>query len=82
MSLFDIEDIAQFNIAGFTLNTEEKASLTASLIHKIDDEKLSNLYLWGKIQGINRDYFLAQSSTSEDKFKRKYFYWYHCVMQS
>jgi radial spoke head protein 9 len=75
MSLFEIEDIKQFSIAGFTLNVEEEACLSASLIKKMDEEKLGTLNLWGKILGINKDYFIAQTCLTEDKMKRKYYYW-------
>ncbi|KAI8909614.1 hypothetical protein EDD86DRAFT_205869 [Gorgonomyces haynaldii] len=73
MSFVEIDDIAQFSVAGFTLNTEEKAALKNSLVLKKDQEKLSHLSFWGKIQGVQRDYYLAQS-WDKSLFERKYYY--------
>ena len=73
MSFFKVDDISHFSVAGFTLNNEEKTTLKASLVLKKDQEKLSNLYVWGKILGIQKDYFLAQTHHS-DFFSRKYYY--------
>ncbi|KAJ3101901.1 Radial spoke head protein 9 [Phlyctochytrium bullatum] len=74
MSFVDITDISHFTLAGFILNTEERTVLTSSLRLKADAEKLSNgIYLWGKILGINRDYYIAQAPM-EDLFQRKFYY--------
>ncbi|EGF81050.1 hypothetical protein BATDEDRAFT_24691 [Batrachochytrium dendrobatidis JAM81] len=73
MSFMESQDAAMFNLAGFTLNIEERASLFNSLVIKKEQEKLPNIYLWGKVLGIQQDYLLAQS-VSESLFDRKYYY--------
>jgi radial spoke head protein 9 len=73
MAFYSLETVDQFNLAGFTLNTEELGSLRASLQVKKAEEKLQNLSLWGKLLGTTQDYFIAQSFDSE-YFKRKYYY--------
>ncbi|KAJ3306678.1 Radial spoke head protein 9 [Kappamyces sp. JEL0829] len=73
MAFYSLDTFDTFNLAGFTLNAEERATLRNSLIIKQDEEKLSNITLWGKLLGIQQDYFIAQGFQT-DLFKRKYFY--------
>ncbi|KAH6570957.1 hypothetical protein BASA60_007386 [Batrachochytrium salamandrivorans] len=73
MSFMESQDNTIFTLAGFTLNTEERAVLFSSMSIKKAQEKLPNIYLWGKVIGIQQDYFLAQS-VGETLFDRKYFY--------
>jgi radial spoke head protein 9 len=73
MSFASLEDLSYFTLAGFTLNIEERSVLTSSMSAKKAEEKLSNIFLFGKILGIQRDYLIAQS-TGENAFERKYFY--------
>ncbi|KAI8925221.1 hypothetical protein BC831DRAFT_550786 [Entophlyctis helioformis] len=73
MSFLSSDDLPLFTLAGFALNVEERATLFSSLLIKKDQEKLTNLYLWGKILGIQQDYFLAQS-VDTNLFQRKYYY--------
>eukprot|EP00842_Homolaphlyctis_polyrhiza_P004571 jgi/Hompol1/5114/HPOL_004191-RA len=73
MAFMTREDVALFTLAGFILNVEEQATLFTSLTIKKDEEKLKNIYLWGKILGVQQDYIIAQS-VGESLFDRKYFY--------
>ncbi|KAJ3107522.1 Radial spoke head protein 9 [Phlyctochytrium planicorne] len=74
MSFLDIQDMNHFTLAGFVLNTEERTVLATSLRLKAQSEKLSGgIYLWGKIVGINRDYYVAQSPI-DNPFSRKFYY--------
>ncbi|KAJ3412508.1 Radial spoke head protein 9 [Chytridiales sp. JEL 0842] len=73
MSFLDLQDISQFSLVGFTLNVEERSVLSTSLKVKADDERLPNVYLWGKILGIQKDYLIAQAP-HDNPFSRKYFY--------
>lgn len=74
MAFVEKEDLDLITIAGFALNVEEKAALFASLLLKKEEEKLANIYLWGKILGIQKDYIIAQSVAKGNFFERKYFY--------
>ena len=73
MSFLNLDDASYFTLAGFTLNVEERAAIAASLQLKKDQEKLETIALWGKILGIQRDYYVAQSP-GEGVFARKYYY--------
>ncbi|KAJ3050059.1 Radial spoke head protein 9 [Rhizophlyctis rosea] len=73
MSFLNLDDVSYFTLAGFTLNVEERAAIAASLQLKKDQEKLETIALWGKILGIQRDYFVAHSP-GDDVFARKYYY--------
>ncbi|TPX30440.1 hypothetical protein SmJEL517_g05994 [Synchytrium microbalum] len=73
MSFLNFDDIHYFSLAGFTLNAEERAALSSSLVLLRQHERLSSTSLWGKVLGIQKDYFVAQGIT-DDLFARKYFY--------
>jgi radial spoke head protein 9 len=72
MSFYSLDNLDTFNLAGFSLNVEEMASLRNSTIVKKDQEKWSEFVLWGKLLGIQQDYFIAQGFN--DLFRRKYYY--------
>ncbi|KAJ3182887.1 Radial spoke head protein 9 [Gaertneriomyces sp. JEL0708] len=74
MSYLKLEDISYLSLAGFTLNPEERTALESSLLLKQNEEKLNHVSLWGKILGIQRDYYIAQATNNENVFARKYFY--------
>jgi hypothetical protein len=69
----NVEDITMFGLAGFTLNTEEQTALKASLTIKRDQEKVSNILFWGKVFGIQKDYYLAQTR-HKDLFGTRFYY--------
>ncbi|KAJ3218245.1 Radial spoke head protein 9 [Dinochytrium kinnereticum] len=70
MSFLDVNDMNHFTLAGFILNTEERTVLSTSLKLKAQAERLTGgIYLWGKILGINRDYYIAQAPM-DDLFAR------------
>ncbi|KAI8848767.1 hypothetical protein BC829DRAFT_489842 [Chytridium lagenaria] len=74
MSFLDLGDMNHFTLSGFVLNTEERTVLATSLRLKAQAEKLSNgIYLWGKILGINKDYYIAQAPL-DNPFSRKFYY--------
>ena len=75
MAFYNLDTLDTFNLAGFALNVEEQASLKSSLIIKRDEEKFTEISLWGKLLGIQQDYFIAQAF-NDSAFKRKYFYRY------
>ena len=75
MAFYNLDIVDNFNLVGFTLNVEEQSSLKASLIIKRDEEKFSDVFLWGKLLGIQQDYFIAQG-VHDSPFDRKYFYRY------
>jgi radial spoke head protein 9 len=74
MAFIDISDLSHFSLAGFSLNTEEKTVITTSLRIKAEEEKLTSVSLWGKINGVQRDYFIAQAPVQDNAFARKFFY--------
>ncbi|KAI8592249.1 Radial spoke head protein 9 [Geranomyces variabilis] len=74
MSFLCLDDVPYFTLAGFTLNIEERAALASSLQTKKAQEKLDNIWLWGKVLGVQRDYLVAQALSSDDPFSRKFYY--------
>ncbi|RKO97713.1 hypothetical protein CXG81DRAFT_11153 [Caulochytrium protostelioides] len=74
MSFFDLADLPYLQAAGTTLDQEERASLAVSLPVKQNQERLPNIALWGKIQGVSGDYLVAQSWSDDAPFERKFYY--------
>lgn len=77
MSFLALDDLPYLSLAGFTLNTEEKAAIASSLEVKQDQEKLDDIWLWGKILGVQRDYLIAQA-VADNVFARKFYY--RCIL--
>ena len=75
MATFSFDDMAPFTLTGSTLNIEEKATLSTSLAIKKQEGKFDHATFWGKINGIQKDYYIAQAWMEGEIFKRKYFYW-------
>jgi len=71
--MFLMDDIDYLNLGGFTINYEDRAGLNSSLRILKDAEKYENASLWGRILGVQKDYFIAQC-WNDDIFGRKYFY--------
>jgi radial spoke head protein 9 len=76
MSFLSFEHLAPFSLAGFTLNIEERTALQASLVIKKSEEKFDHVSFWGKINGVQKDYYIAQAWQEGDWFNKKNFYWY------
>ena len=74
MAFYTLDQPDQLNLAGFALNVEEYATLSSSLIVKRDEEKASEIALWGKLLGIQADYYICHSYSPDKLFTRKYFY--------
>lgn len=74
MSFLSFDQLAPFSLAGFTLNTEERTALQASLAVKKAEEKFDHVSFWGKILGVQKDYYVAQAWTDGAWFKKKNFY--------
>ncbi|KAJ3272127.1 Radial spoke head protein 9 [Terramyces sp. JEL0728] len=73
MSFYNLDNLDLFNLAGVTLNVEERATLRSSLILKQEEEKLTFIALWGKLLGVNRDYYICQGYNT-NLFERKFYY--------
>jgi len=71
--MFLMDDLDYLSLGGFTINYEDRAGLNCSLRILKDAEKYENVSLWGRILGVQKDYFIAQC-WNDDIFDRKYFY--------
>lgn len=76
MSFLSFDDLSPYTLAGFTLNIEEKTALQSSMAVKRAEEKFDHIAFWGKIVGINKDYYIAQAWREGEWFTKKSFYWY------
>lgn len=73
----DIRDIDFLTFAGATLSTEERACLGPAITQRKLQEGLQEVLFWGRISGIERDYFIVYGfEPSKDYPKKKYYFWY------
>lgn len=63
-----------FKLAGVTLTTEERATLSNSLVLLRESQKFTSADLWGVIQGVQKDYYIARCKTEESLLDGKFFY--------
>ena len=78
MGMVDYEDVTTsvdvLGVAGIVLSPEQKTALQTSLITLKDQNKFTNLYLWGRISGLKDDYFIAVGCGKNEFAEKKFFY--------
>ena len=67
-------DLDYLGSSGVILSTEQKASLKNSLLLLKNREKFRRVELWGRIVGIQGEYFIAQGFGVEQLMEKKYHY--------
>lgn len=67
-------NIEYLSNSGVVLSPEQKAALQISLPILQSDHKLQRVKLWGKIQGIKADYFVAHGVGVDELNDRKAVY--------
>ncbi|XP_073349582.1 radial spoke head protein 9 homolog [Pagrus major] len=65
--------------SGQTLNVEQRAALQTSLVILKKNYKFSRVLFWGKILGLNEDYFIAQGRGEDEMQDKKYLYSFNCM---
>ncbi|XP_065882555.1 radial spoke head protein 9 homolog [Dysidea avara] len=66
--------------SGVILSPEQKAALQISLPILRSDHKLKRVKLWGKVQGIKADYFIAHGVGEDELKDRKAVYSQDCLL--
>lgn len=63
--------------SGISLNLDEKINLELSLLKLHEHEDFEEVFFWGKIRGIMKDYYIAMSLNykSHHEFPNKRFFW-------
>ena len=60
MNIYHLPQGLQFlNQVGMTLNIEERVKLELTFSKLIDKTKYDQVLFWGKIEGMNKDYYIA-----------------------
>jgi len=71
----DLNELSYVQAAGVTLNVEEKSCLSTSLLLLKDSQQLKRLFFWGKITGVQKDYYVAVGGSENVMVGgRTYFY--------
>nr|CAB3265811.1 RSP9 uncharacterized protein LOC100179789 [Phallusia mammillata] len=65
--------------SGVILSPEQKAALETSLVILKTNYKFQKVLLWGKVQGIKDDYFIAQGTGKDELNDQKSLYSLNCV---
>jgi len=71
------EDLGQLWPTGATLSLDEKMNLELSLLKLHENEDFEEVLLWGRIRGVMRDYYIAQTLNYKGhyEFPHKRFFW-------
>ena len=81
MDILDLDTSLQFvSYNGIGLNCEQKFQLQngiQQLLNSASKHDFEELLFWGRIEGINQDYYICLGVTYTDKyeFPEKRFYW-------
>lgn len=67
-------DIDYVGSSGVVLTPEQKASMQTSLCILENQQKFDKVYFWGKILGINDDYFIAHGVQRNEFGERRFLY--------
>lgn len=62
------------SLTGSVLNDEKRMILTNSLILLQNENQFTKIYLWGKILGLESDYFIAYGFKKSVLFGRVFYY--------
>ncbi|XP_037305895.1 radial spoke head protein 9 homolog [Pungitius pungitius] len=76
-SLFYSLDLVAGN--GCTLSVEHRAALQTSMVLLKKNYKFHRVLLWGKIFGLNKDYFIAQGRGEDEMLDKKNLYSFNCM---
>jgi len=70
-------DLKFVNRLGETLSTEEKTFLHVGLMRILKEENIDQVLFWGRIRGVQKDYYLAVGLVFHDQyeFPTRRFYW-------
>jgi len=72
-------DIDYVGSSGVILTPEQKASMQTSLCILENQQKFDNVYFWGKILGVNEDYFIAHGVQRNEFGERRFLYSTNCI---
>nr|XP_033791275.1 radial spoke head protein 9 homolog [Geotrypetes seraphini] len=73
---FSLELVASL---GQGLSSEQKAALRASMVLLERDYRFSRILFWGRIQGLQADYYIAQGCTQDQLYYRSVLYSLNCL---
>ena len=73
------QSIDYLSSSGFVLSTEHKACLQTSLVVLKDDGKFKAVKYWGKISGIDADYFVAVGFGANPLSEKSHFFSLDCI---
>lgn len=71
------QELKFVNQLGQTLNIEERMRLELALLKITENYKFDNIYFWGRIEGVERDYYIALGIQYKGQynFPKKQFFW-------
>ncbi|KAM8831596.1 radial spoke head protein 9 homolog [Spinachia spinachia] len=64
---------------GCTVSLEHRAALQTSMVLLKKNYKFHRVLLWGKVLGLNKDYFIAQGRGDDELVDKKNLYSFDCV---
>lgn len=80
MDILDLDyELSNLRFRGINLNLDEKMQLEMALHTLHGEQNMDELQFWGKINGINNDYFIAVGVTFKDMFEFPQKKFYFCL---
>lgn len=73
------ESLDIISYCGQTLCPEKSLLIENSLIILQNENKFDNIFFWGQIYGLEKDYYIAFGYIKNDIFERKFFYTLDCI---
>ncbi|UJR13588.1 hypothetical protein I4U23_000601 [Adineta vaga] len=74
-----ILDLDLLAFSGIVFSPEQRASLQTSLVILKEQYKFKTIHFWGKILGINDDYFIVQGRQRDELRDRQFLYSKDCI---
>ena len=73
------ENLELMSNSGYKLTHEQAALIENSLIILQSENKFRDIFFWGRIDGVDADYYLAFGCTKDLIKDRRFFYSLNCV---
>lgn len=72
------ETLNYISYCGISLSFHEATAIESSLVILKSNNKFSETFFWGRINGVKNDYYIAYGYNKNCLSKRKYFYSINC----
>jgi radial spoke head protein 9 len=76
------QDLNSIYFSGQTLNLEEQMNINLSLLKLHENENFDEVNFWGKIRGVYKDYYIAQTLNFKGHLEFPHIRFFWCTAQT